>query len=161
MLIRPINIDDWNSIYKIQTQNYPVNLYESLDILKSKEAICPTCCFVAVNAQNKVLGYCLSHYYVREKIPKFNKPLKNIHHCNHLFIHDMAVSINHKRTGIGKEMFKHLEILALNSFDKISLVAVDGADSFWLSQGFNVNTTIKPEKQYGKHAVYMEKALLK
>ena len=54
----------------------------------------------------------------------------------------MAISPSAQGMGIGKKLFNYIvnqaEILAING---IGLVAVQGAHTYWLHQGFTPNTT--------------------
>ncbi|KZN28533.1 hypothetical protein N480_10595 [Pseudoalteromonas luteoviolacea S2607] len=161
MKIQEIEEKNWLAILSIQNDAYHQVGLEELDVLKSKYAASPDTCFACVSDQNDVLGYLLAHPWSGTQPPKLFEPLPDIGNSDTLFLHDMAVSSHSKGVGIGRQMVKELIKVALQKkIKRITLVAVQGADSFWSLLDFREisRATICPS--YGESAVLMERVLI-
>lgn len=160
MKIQQIEENNWVGILEIQDEAYQEFGQEALEVLKSKQSASPDTCFVCVSDQGDVLGYLLAHPWNGAEPPKLFEPLPAIGPSDSLFLHDMAVRSRLKGQGIGHSMMAELmKASVLKGVTTITLVAIQGADSFWSLLDFKeiTGTTICPS--YGETAVFMEKLL--
>lgn len=160
MKIQEIEENHWSDILIIQDEAYHEVGLEELDVLKSKQYASPETCFVCVSDEGGVLGYLLAHPWNGSEPPKLFEPLPDFVNSNSLFLHDMAVSSRSKGQGIGRSMMTELmKISAVKGMERITLVAVQGADSFWSLLGFNEIPGVNLCPSYGENAILMEKVL--
>ncbi|TLX45535.1 N-acetyltransferase [Pseudoalteromonas phenolica] len=157
MDIKLIADNNWNDILAIQAKAYHEVDSETLDVLKSKQTASPETCFVCVSEQNEALGYLLAHPWGESEPPKLFVPLLDTINSQTLYLHDMAVSPYSKGQGIGRAMVaKLIEVAKAKGFKRITLVAIQGADSFWSSLGFKLIVGANISSTYGENAVFME-----
>jgi predicted N-acetyltransferase YhbS len=160
MKIIEIAEDNWRGILEIQEAAYHEVDPEELDVLKSKQWVSPETCFVCVSDQGDILGYLLAHPWYGSEPPKLYEPVLDIKRSDSLYLHDMAVSPHSKGQGIGRSMMaKLIEVAELKGVKRITLVAIQGADSFWSLLGFKVISTANIGASYGDNAVFMEKSI--
>jgi len=160
MNIQKIKETNWRDILKIQSEAYQEVGLEDLEVLKSKWAASPETCFVCLSNQGKVLGYLLAHPWNEVKPPKLFEPLLDIQGGEHLYLHDMAISSQSKGQGLGRAMaVKLFEVAQRKGIQSISLVAVQGAESFWSILNFKVVGGAAICSSYGENSVLMEKVL--
>jgi len=160
MIIKEIDEIHWNGILEIQDKSYQEIGIEDLEVLKSKNSTSPDTCFVCLSNKGDVLGYLLAHPWSGITPPKLFEPLPNIEQCDYLYLHDMAVSPQSKGKGIGRAIaLKLFEVAQYKGIKSLSLVAVQGAQSFWSIIGFQEVTGVNVCSSYGEKAVLMEKIL--
>ncbi|WP_440055246.1 GNAT family N-acetyltransferase [Pseudoalteromonas sp. T1lg65] len=160
MIIQEIEERNWSGILKIQDGAYHEVGPEELDVLKSKQSLSPDTCFVCVSEQDDVLGYLLAHPWNGSEPPKLFEPLPDTVNSNSLFLHDMAVSPRSKGQGIGHSMMAELiKVSAFKGIERITLVAVQGADSFWSLLDFKEIPGENLCPSYGEDAILMEMVL--
>ena len=161
MEITEIGKGNWDSILEIQDKVYHEVGPEELDVLKSKQSISPETCFVCVSEQGDTLGYLLAHPWNGAEPPKLHVPLLVTENSDSLYLHDMAVSPQSKGQGIGRSMMaKLIEVAELKGVKRITLVAVQGADSYWSLLGFNVISGENMCSSYGSNAILMENIIM-
>lgn len=161
MKITEIAEDHWRGILEIQDEAYHEVDPEELDVLKSKQSVSPETCFVCVSDQGDTLGYLLAHPWNGSKPPKLYEPMFDTENSDSLYLHDMAVSPHSKGQGIGRSMMaKLIEVAELKGVKRITLVAIQGADSFWSLQGFKAISGANICSSYGDHVVLMEKIIM-
>jgi len=160
MIIKEIEEIHWNGILEIQDKSYQEIGIEDLEVLKSKNEASPDTCFVCLSNKGEVLGYLLAHPWSGITPPKLFEPLPNIEQCDYLYLHDMAVSPQSKGKGIGRTAaLKLFEVAQNKGIKSVSLVAVQGAQSFWSIIGFQEVTGVNICSSYGEKAILMEKIL--
>lgn len=160
MLIREIEETHWNSILEIQDKSYPEIGIEELDVLKSKNDASHHTCFVCLSNNGTVLGYLLAHPWSGISPPKLFVPLPNIENCQYLYLHDMAISPQSKGQGIGQALALRLfEVAQKKGINRIRLVAIQGAETFWSLIGFQEINGVNVCSSYGPKALLMEKVL--
>ncbi|TQF66194.1 GNAT family N-acetyltransferase [Pseudoalteromonas luteoviolacea] len=160
MIFKKIEEIHWNRILEIQDESYREVGTEDLEVLKSKNEASPDTCFVCLSNSDEVLGYLLAHPWGGISPPKLFEPLRNIANHEYLYLHDMAISPLSKGKGIGRAAVSKLLQMAQNKgIKKVSLVAVQGSESFWSIIGFHKVTGIDICSSYGEKAVLMEKVL--
>ena len=161
MKIKEIEEDNWDGILEIQDEAYHEVGPEKLNVLKSKQSVSPETCFVCVSEQGDILGYLLAHPWNGSEPPKLFEPLPDIGNSDSLYLHDMAVSLPSKGQGVGRSMMaKLIKVAELKGFKIITLVAIQGADSFWSLLGFKAISGANICSNYGENAVLMEKVLM-
>lgn len=160
MKIQQIEENNWIGILRVQDEAYQEVAPEELDVLKSKQSASPETCFVCVSDQGDILGYLLAHPWNGAEPPKLFETLVNIENSDSLYLHDMAVSSRSKGQGIGRSMMAELmKVAVLKGFKRITLVAVQGADSFWSLLDFKEVAGVNKYPSYGERAILMEKVL--
>ncbi|MBT1444423.1 GNAT family N-acetyltransferase [Shewanella sp. JM162201] len=155
MHLRAIKTEDWQAILEIQAECYQALEPEPLHVLQSKWQVSPDSCFV-MEKDGAVLGYCLAHPWVEATPPPLYQPLTELPDANTLYLHDMAISARAQGLGAGTKAMSKLKQLASHwSLPSLSLVAVQGADSFWRRQGFEESKSLKCLGSYTDDASYM------
>lgn len=155
MIIRAIQDNDWQAILAIQDECYPTIEPESLAVLKSKAELSPQSCFVIVD-NNTVLGYCLAHPWLLGRPPALAQQLTPPTNADTLYLHDIALSSASRGKGAGEQVFSQLLTQAKRmQFTSLSLVAVQGASSYWQRLGFKSRIIDKSLDSYTHDACYM------
>lgn len=159
MQLRSITSADWSDILLIQEECYPQIEPESLEVLQSKWLVSPQTCFV-IESDTQVVGYCLAHPWVAGSPPSLEQTLIATTNPDTLYLHDIALSSRIQGQGAGKLAFNTLVDYARElALPCISLVAVQGADSYWRRQGFIARPIEKSLEGYPQDACYMVLAL--
>ncbi|MDK1286260.1 GNAT family N-acetyltransferase [Pseudoalteromonas umbrosa] len=160
MIFSKIEEMHWDSILDIQEKSYQEIGTEELEVLQSKNYASSDTCFVCLSNHGDVLGYVLAHPWSGIVPPKLFEPLPNIAYCEYLYLHDMAIAPYSKGKGIGRAAaLKLIEIAQKKGIHKVSLVAVQGSDSFWSLIGFQKVKGANVCANYGENAIFMEKIL--
>ncbi|WP_076407491.1 GNAT family N-acetyltransferase [Shewanella sp. UCD-KL12] len=155
MKLRSISCDDWAEILLIQDECYPDLEPESLQALQSKWRVSPLSCFV-IEIHKQVVGYCLAHPWHLGNPPSLEQVITADKQANSLYLHDIALSAKAQGKGAGQAALKKLMQLAKQSaYSSLSLVAVQGASSYWMKQGFVVQEIEKSLTGYTPDACYM------
>lgn len=155
MQLRAIQTNDWQAILNIQDECYNAVDPEPLHVLKSKWEVSPDSCFV-MEKDGLVLGYCLAHPWVETTPPPLYHALTELPAPNTLYLHDMAISARAQGLGAGGKALSKLKQLAERwSLSSLSLVAVQGAGSYWRRQGFADSQSLKCLGSYSDDASYM------
>ncbi|GIU14540.1 N-acetyltransferase [Shewanella sp. c952] len=155
MKLRQIETSDWPSILEIQLECYPQIEPESLAVLQSKWLASPQSCF-SLELNQQVVGYCLAHPWIINNPPTLEQELDSITASDTLYLHDIALSAKAQGKGAGRLVLDRLKQFAVqDKYSSISLVAVQGADSYWQQQGFTVQKIDKDLSDYPADACYM------
>lgn len=153
MIIRPIQLLDFEEISDIGTNNYPDEYYESTESFISKVKGYPSGCFVCL-LEEKICGYIISFPYFLNEYYPINFIYENLDNTNCYYIHDLCVLPEHRKKGIAKKL---VETVSFHNYKKTALVAVGDSSSFWNKINFMHNRTIN---YYGLSADYMIKTRL-
>ncbi len=153
--IRPI---DYQSMYDLQRAVYPSSLQESLVVLSSKVYSSPSTCFSAHDEEG-FCGYILSIPYPINEFPHLDESVYGECESPNLYIADCVITPSFQGQGVATELAEIVEATArVNGFKSISLVAIEGADTFWREKGFtpldDCNT-----KAFGENSICMIKQL--
>lgn len=155
MLLRAITPTDWDAILAIQAECYSQLEPEPLAVLQSKWHVSPRSCFV-FELNGTVVGYGLAHPWVTHTPPALYQVITNLPDSNTLYLHDIAISAAAQGTGAGTRALSYLiELAQTLGLDSLSLVAVQGADSYWRKQGFEPKSIDKSLASYTHDAIYM------
>ncbi|MCG9695853.1 GNAT family N-acetyltransferase [Shewanella sp. Isolate11] len=155
MIIRHIQPNDWPAILSIQQECYPEIAHETQAALESKVKVSADSCYVVeVNAQ--VVGYCLAHPWVINQPPSLEQQIDAMNSPDTLYLHDIALSAKARGLKAGEKIFNLLKQKTKQfNFDSISLVAVEGADTYWQRLGFKSRIIDKSLDNYPADACYM------
>ena len=155
MNIRHIIPTDWPAILNIQKECYPDIVHESLAALQSKAFVAPQSCYV-LEVDGHVLGYCLAHPWHINQPPSLEQVIDAPNDANTLYLHDIVFSHKARGLGAGEKVFNRLVNKAKQlNFDTLSLVAVQGANTYWHRLGFKSRIIDKSLDDYPEDACYM------
>ncbi|WOT05744.1 GNAT family N-acetyltransferase [Shewanella youngdeokensis] len=154
-IIRNITAADWPAILEIQLECYPSIAPESLAALQSKWLASELSCF-SLQQGNQLVGYCLAHPWQLNHPPTLNQQIAPLSNANTLYLHDLALSASAQGQGAGKRILAQLIVFAQQQgYRNISLVAVQGAASYWQHLGFVSHSIDKDLSEYCADAQYM------
>lgn len=155
MQLRAITPLDWDAILDIQDECYSQLDPEPLHVLQSKWLVSPKTCFV-IEHQGSLVGYCLAHPWTVDTPPSLYQEITTLPKANSLYLHDIAISAKAQGLGAGRKVLNQLHHLANDlGLTSLSLVAVQGADSYWLKMGFSQKAIDKCLASYTDDACYM------
>ena len=137
MFIREMRLDDLPFVMRVQRCCYHAIVPESQAVMESKLTIGPGCCFVC-EENNLIVGYLLGHPWRSNSVIALHMELKELPpECDCLYLHDMAVLPEMRGKKIGEQLLYKFETEALRrKIRYVFLVAVQGAETFWLRMGY-------------------------
>lgn len=156
----PLTERDLAAVTAIQNSVFDPLYRETQDVLGSRLAIAPTCCWGAFR-DGELLAYILSHPWPAGSPPPIGQPLAPPPAGDNWFIHDLACAPEAR----GLRLAQGLVRCAADSASKLGLVrgdliAVQGAWSFWEKVGYAPAETLSEAlaakvAAYGPDARYM------
>jgi len=132
--LRRMTLTDIPACAAIEAQAYPPETQEGADVLRSHLHHYPTGCFVA-EVTRAVAGYVFSAPAWFEDCPLVLSAEHLPAHTGSgdtVYLHDVAVSTQHQRMGVGAALMREVERLA--AVRPITLTAVHGAEKYWERQ---------------------------
>jgi diaminopimelate decarboxylase/GNAT superfamily N-acetyltransferase len=158
--VRHIAEDDWDEIEQIEAGAYTAGgLTEGRAALESRARVSPETCFV-VELGQRVVGYVLALPYPPFQYPDLHGLEVAGHESSNLHLHDMVISEDMRGRGLGKFLLHHLMLTArARLFERISAVAVGGAETFWSANGFHAHRGADIPPSYGADAVYLSRSV--
>jgi ribosomal protein S18 acetylase RimI-like enzyme len=161
--IRQISDSDWDSIVALEASAYEGDgLSEGRSVLKSRACASPATCFVLETGE-RIAGYVLSLPYPAFRYPDLTRaeePAARSLRWPNLHLHDLVIADHSRRRGLGKQLLRHLTATARSSrYERISLVAVGGSDTFWSANGYHSHPGLVLPESYGANAVYMSRTI--
>jgi ribosomal protein S18 acetylase RimI-like enzyme len=161
--IRHISDRDWDSIVALEASTYEgAGLSEGRAVLKSRACPSPATCFV-LEAGERIAGYVLSLPYPAFRYPDLTRaeePAGRFFRSRNLHLHDLVIARRFRRCGFGNRLLRHLTATARSSrYQRISLVAVGGSDTFWSANGYRSHPGLVLPESYGANAVYMSRSI--
>lgn len=167
--IRPIADGDWEGITELEAEVYTeLGLSEGRAALESRARASPGTCFVldpAPGSRGRPAGYLLALPYPPFQSPDLahpeeagpsapSPPSGNLH------LHDLVVAGEFRGRGLARRLLRHLATTArARAYERISLVAVAGSETFWAAQGYRAHREVHLPDSYGTDAVYMSAAV--
>ncbi|AWV88582.1 GNAT family N-acetyltransferase [Bradymonas sediminis] len=153
MLISNITPADLPQVDRIQRLAYGPELIESIDALNSRLQLAPDFAFAA-REQPDCLGYLFAHPWPADQSPGLNHIIKTLPpNADAIHLHDMAVDPNYGGRGIGRSLLNTLlDAADAAGYAQVTLVAVQGADTFWTKMGFEA---LRPAEGYDDSAILM------
>lgn len=154
MWIRHIRDTDWNRIEALEAGAYTeTGLSEDSVALRSRCA--PTTSFV-LETEQEITGYVLALPYPLFRYPDLNQPETQSFSSPNLHLHDLVIAEHRQKRGLATSLLYHLTSVAKEQrYERISLVAVGGSDTFWSAKGYRAHPEIALPASYGANAIYM------
>jgi ribosomal protein S18 acetylase RimI-like enzyme len=158
--IRHISDGDWSGIVALEASAYTDSaLSEDRAALESRARASPATCFV-LDCVQQIAGYLLALPYPMLQYPDLTRPEEIIFRSRNLHLHDLVIAENFRGRGLAKQLLHHLTATAgSKKYERISLIAVAGSETFWSANGYNAHHEVALPKSYGANAVYMSKAV--
>lgn len=156
--IRHISGADWDGITELEAAAYTANeLTEGRAALESKARVSPGTCFV-LDYRERTVGYLLALPYPAEAYPDLTRAEQTAFRSSNLHLHDIVIAEGFRGRGLAAKLLVRLDETArAGSYERISLVAVDGTDAFWSANGYRVHDGVDIPAGYGRNAVYMSR----
>lgn len=158
MDIVPLSREHLPDIDRIQHLAYTDDLVEPLDLLFRKAELAPRCCFAA-RIEGQIVGYVLAHPWDRDSSPGLSAPLESLPDpAPVVHLHDLAIAPAYGGRGVARALVDALvEAARSQGKEALTLVAVQGAHTFWKRMGF-----IAEHKAtgYDEGALFMRRVLL-
>lgn len=143
-------------LMRIQSTAYGPGLVESEAVLASRILAGKGYSFVATR-DGVVLGYVLAHPWPRRSSPGLENVFSDSPPgSDALHIHDMALDERAKGQGVSRMLLAAVEDAAADRFEASTLVAVQGAQTFWTHVGFEDEG---PAEGYDEGARFMAKPI--
>lgn len=164
MKIRKLSQPDLPEVLRIQRECYSQDFLESADSFSAKLSAYPDFCFMAVQGEI-VVGYVVALPWVFGEILDLDGVEYSIPpDPDSVCIHDMAVSPNARKAGAAKQLMDAvLDTAKQRAYERLFLVAIQGASSYWKRNGFevvDVDESLKRDlSMYGEEATYMTRAV--
>lgn len=158
--IRPMTAADIEGVLQVQAATYAAHYHEPAEVFASKLALAGQFCFVAVK-QQQLCGYLFAHPWPHRAPPALFATIDQLpSDADSLFIHDLALHPSCRGQAIGRHLLQHSLLAAKQArLTYSTLVAVQGAQSFWQRIGYRV-LEIEPGPgfpgRYGDTADYMQ-----
>jgi len=159
MVIRPLISTDVAHVLELQQLAYSETYLESDDSFAVKIASGPETCFGAW-FDGRLVGYLVAVPLARDEPLSLNStqiqptPMAE---AQVLYIHDLAVHPERRKTGLGSVLLVHLyESATRYGIEAYSLVAVQNSSDYWAQRGFTAQEGL-PAIGYGPEAVRMSR----
>lgn len=158
--IRPVAAADWQAVAALEAAAYADrSLSEGRAALESRGRSSPDTCFV-LETGGRIAGYVLALPYPRFRCPDLNRPEDTAFRSSNLHLHDLVIAEDLRGRGLGSLLLRRLTTAAgARGFDRISLVAVGGMETYWRSHGYRTHREAALPPGYGRDAVYMSTEL--
>ena len=135
---------------------------ETLAIYTERLALYPAGCLMFELAQEPV-GYLVSHPWRSDNPPGLNMPLGALPvQPDCYYLHDIALLPSARGSGAGSAAMAFVEERArAEGLQVITLIAVNGADSFWAMQGFAYveDAAGQGTRSYGAGSYFMQRVI--
>ena len=132
---------------------------EDKGVYAERLALYPEGCFV-FERYGRIAGYLISHPWHAGEAPAFNAPLGSLPDAaSCYYLHDLALTPDARGTGAGRRGLALIaELARAKGFRELWLTAVNGADSYWSSRGFEP-VEAQDSAGYGADSLRMRMAL--
>ncbi|QZA78961.1 GNAT family N-acetyltransferase [Deefgea tanakiae] len=157
--IRHQTTSDIQAILDIQAACYPADFIESAETLLCKQALAPNTSWL-IETQGEVMGYLFCHPWRHDTPPQLGKKLTQLPaQPDRFYIHDLAILPAGRGKQLAEQLIEHAISWAKQAqLDRVMLVAVQGAESFWQKHHFAAKAFPRVEG-YGDDAVCMHRVL--
>jgi len=162
MWMRHISAGDWAGIVAMEAAAYGGHtLSEQPAALVSRAVSSPSTCFV-LDAGDRLAGYLISLPYPDRRYPDLAVPERVAFRSRGLHLHDLVVAPGFRGVGLAGRLLDRLARTAeAQAYERISLIAVAGSDTFWSARGFHARPGVVLSPGYGGDAVYMSRPIVK
>lgn len=129
---------------------------EDAAVYAERIALAPEGCLVLTRG-DAILGHFLSHPWPRGAVPEINVMLGVIpDDADGWYVHDVVIVPEARGGGFAATALETIAAAARDrGIDRLTLIAVGGADGFWRRLGFEPG---KAERPLAPNKVYMERA---
>lgn len=150
--------EDLGQVFAVQCRAHAPDYHEPVEALASRFENGDGHCLVAAGEEG-LAAYLLAHPW-RGAPPALHRPLSCAAEPDHLFLHDLAVAPERRGQGFAAALLDALLAKAESRrFAEIRLVALAGAQAFWLAHGWRARA--EPlAAAYGEGACLMSRALI-
>ncbi|MGC5345285.1 GNAT family N-acetyltransferase [Streptomyces sp. DT24] len=154
--LRHISDRDWDGIVALESGAYAaLGLSEDRAALESRVRASPGTCFV-LDLGQRLAGYLLALPYPMFRYPDLTRAEQTDFHSRNLHLHDLVIAEDLRGRGLAKQFLHHVTATAAaQGYERMSLVAVGGTDTYWAANGFVAHPGVVPPGGYGTDAVYM------
>lgn len=162
--IRPLVPADLPGALAIQQASYPAFLLEDEPAFLSRLRTAASYCLAATRG-GTLIAYLLAHGWRSAAPPPVGTLLPRHAASEVLFIHDLAVSITGRGSGIGRRLVSSaLDLAVADGLSTAELIAVEGAADYWRALGFRTSPG-SPElaakvAAYGPAAQWMTRTMV-
>ncbi|MFJ2766925.1 GNAT family N-acetyltransferase [Streptomyces sp. NPDC087300] len=160
--VRHIADADWDGITELEARAYTrLGLSEGRAALESRMRASPDTCFVLA-AGPRIAGYLLALPYPEHEYPDLHtkEAAGTAPISRNLHLHDVVIAEDLRHRGLARHLVGHLvETARARGYERISLIAVGGSDTFWSARGFTARADLAAPAGYGPGAVYMHRAV--
>lgn len=134
---------------------------ERPEVFAERLALYPAGCFL-LERDGAALGYLVTHPWHRRSPVPLDVFIGSIpEDSDGYYLHDLALLPETRGLGVGRQAVELVLRHAANSgFGEVSLVAVNGADTYWAAQGFartDDEAVIRKLESYGDGTFFMER----
>ncbi|MFJ7246953.1 GNAT family N-acetyltransferase [Kitasatospora sp. NPDC098652] len=154
--IRPLTDGDWDAVVALEHDAYAADgLSEGREALQSRARSSPDTCYV-LEQQGAVRGYLLSLPYPPLRCPDLTQPERTAYASANLHVHDLVIAEDLRGREVALGFMRHFrERAEEQGFERISMVAVRGADILLRLLGYRAHREVTVPEYYGRRAVYM------
>lgn len=133
---------------------------ETPEVYAERRALYPDGCLVLAR-DGRSVGYLITHPWQNGSPPPLNALLGRLpDNADTYYLHDIALLPASRGLGAGASAVRLVVAMARGlGFESVSLVAINGADRFWASQGFDYLPEDSGMTTYGAGAFPMRLAL--
>ncbi|MFE7593817.1 GNAT family N-acetyltransferase [Kitasatospora sp. NPDC057512] len=154
--IRLLADGDWDAVVALEYDAYAADgLSEGREALQSRALGSPETCFV-LEQGGTVRGYLLSLPYPPLRCPDLARAEDAVHESGNLHVHDLVIAEDLRGREVALGFIRHFRERAEElGFERISMVAVRGADILLRLLGYRAHREVAVPASYGRRAVYM------
>ncbi|MFI8455021.1 GNAT family N-acetyltransferase [Kitasatospora sp. NPDC085464] len=154
--IRQLVDDDWDAVAELEHAAYAADgLSEGREALQSRARSSPATCFV-LEERGLVRGYLLSLPYPPLRCPDLGRPEVTAYESRNLHVHDLVIAEELRGREVALGFMRHFREQAVGQgYERISMVAVRGADILLRLLGYRAHREVAVPECYGRRAVYM------
>lgn len=158
--VRHLSDGDWAGIAALEAGAYTDSgLSEDQVALESRARSSPATCFV-LEIGPRMVGYLLALPYPMFQYPDLTRPEETSFDSSTLHLHDIVIAGDFRKRGLARHLVEHLTATARSgTYERISLIAVAGSDTFWSANGFDTHPEVSLPESYGPGAVYMSRSI--
>ncbi|GAB7187449.1 GNAT family N-acetyltransferase [Kitasatospora sp. Ki12] len=154
--IRLLADGDWDAVVALEHEAYAADgLSEGREALQSRALGSPETCFV-LEQGGTVRGYLLSLPYPPLRCPDLTRPEDARYESDNLHVHDLVIAEDLRGREVALGFMRHFRERAEElGFERISMVAVRGAEILLRLIGYRAHREVAVPACYGRRAVYM------
>ncbi|MBV2155882.1 GNAT family N-acetyltransferase [Kitasatospora sp. SUK 42] len=158
--IRRLADGDWDAVVALEHDAYAADgLSEGREALESRALGSPETCFV-LEQRGTVRGYLLSLPYPPLRCPDLARPEEGAYESGNLHVHDLVIAEDLRGRDVALGFMRHFRERAEElGFERISMVAVRGADILLRLLGYRAHREVEVPASYGRRAVYMSMSI--